>query len=229
MLTKDKVNSVNILILSYFVITFTELVAEYFSLRPMVLVTRIATPFLLMIIYKANSGKPNPMVFTLFGLLLMTNILFYYKDSPYFFLAVMISIVQRLVMLLIIFQSVVEKRNASFLVASLPFLIIFYYLNSITSEFTLIEFNTLFFQSILVSLLGGISLSGYLRNDNRQNSWLLISTLLFIGLQFVVFIERYFFTVISLRVFGLIGVVLNAFGFFTFYKFVNAAEKERKE
>jgi uncharacterized BrkB/YihY/UPF0761 family membrane protein len=45
----------------------------------------------------------------------------------------------------------------------------------------------------------------------------------------VLFIERYFFTVISLRVFGLIGVVLNAVGFFTFYKFVNAAEKRKKE
>lgn len=229
MLTKDKSGSVQLFVLLYFAVTFLELAAEFVAFRPIVLLTRITTPFLLALIYRQNSRRPNPMVYALFGLLLMTNILFFYKNSPYFFLAVLISVVQRLVMLLILFQLATPKKYSNILLATLPFLAIFYYLNSISSEFTLIEFNTLFFQSILVSLLGGISLSGYLRNDNRQNSWLLISTLLFIGLQFVVFIERYFFSVISLRVFGLIGIGLNAFGFFTFYKFVNAAEKEKQD
>jgi len=227
MLTKDKINLVNILILGYFLTAFIELVAEYLGLRPLVLIARLATPFLLMWLYKLHTAKSNPMAYALFALLLMTNVLFFYKDSPYFFIGVMVSVMQRLVMLLIIFQSNPKRKYVSVILSTLPFLIIFYYLNSITGEFALIEFNTLFFQSILVSLLGGISLSGYLQNDNRQNSWLLISALLFTGLQFVVFIERYFFTVISLRVFGLIGVVLNTFGFFTFYKFIVAAEKEK--
>lgn len=229
MQTKDKVNQVNVFILLYFATTFIEMASGFFGFRPLVLLCRIAAPFLLIAIYRLNAIRVNPMVYTLFGLLLMTNVLFFYKESPYFSLALVISVVSRLVMLLIVFQTMTQLRYAAAFLASVPFLVIFYYLNSITSEFTLFEFNTLFFQSILISLLGGLSVSGYLRNDNRQNSWLLISILLFVGLQFVLFIERYFFTVISLRVFGLIGVVLNAVGFFTFYKFVNAAEKERKE
>ncbi len=229
MQTKDKANTVNALILLYFATTFVELVSSFFGFQQMVLLCRVAAPFLLIAIYRRNASQSNPMIYTLFGLLLMTNVLFFYKESSYFSLALVISVVQRLVMLLIVFQIMPKLRYAAVFLASVPFLVIFYYLNSITSEFTLFEFNTLFFQSILVSLLGGVSVSGYLRNDNRQNSWLLISILLFVGLQFVLFIERYFFTVISLRVFGLIGVVLNAVGFFTFCKFVNAAEKERKE
>lgn len=227
MQTKDIVNQINVFILLYFATTFIELASGFFGFRPLVLLCRIAAPFLLIAIYRLNAVRVNPMVYTLFGLLLMTNVLFFYKESPYFSLALVISVVQRLVMLLIVFQTMTQVRYAAAFLASVPFLVIFYYLNSITSEFTL--FDTLFFQSILISLLGGLSVSGYLRNDNRQNSWLLISILLFVGLQFVLFIERYFFTVISLRVFGLIGVVLNAVGFFTFYKFVNAAEKEKKE
>lgn len=229
MQTKDKVNQVNVFIVLYFATTFIELASGFFGFRPVVLFCRIAAPFLLIAIYRLNAIRVNPMVYTLFGLLLMTNVLFFYKESPYFSIALVISVVQRLVMLLIVFQTMMQLRYVTAFLASIPFLAIFYYLNSITSEFTLFEFNTLFFQSILISLLGGMSVACYLRNDNRQNSWLLISVLLFVGLQFVVFIERYFFTVISLRVFGLIGVVLNAVGFFTFYKFVNAAEKERKE
>ena len=230
MLTRDRVkriSEINILALIYFAVAFIELAAEFFMSRSVVFVSRVVTPILLLLIYKKSSERPNPLVYTLFLLLLMTNVLFFYKDSPYFFIAVMISVMQRLVMFLIIFRLISEKRLLYIILASLPFFIIFYYLNSITSEFPMIEINALFFQSILISLLGGISLSGYLKNDNRQNSWLLISILLFIGLQFVVFIERYFFTVISLRVFGLIGIVLNAFGFFTFYKFVAAAEKDK--
>ncbi len=227
MQTKDIVNQINVFILLYFATTFIELASGFFGFRPLVLLCRIAAPFLLIAIYRLNAIRVNPMVYTLFGLLLMTNVLFFYKESPYFSLALVISVVQRLVMLLIVFQTMTQLRYAAAFLVSVPFLVIFYYLNSITSEFTL--FDTLFFQSILISLLGGLSVSGYLRNDNRQNSWLLISILLFVGLQFVLFIERYFFTVISLRVFGLIGVVLNAVGFFTFYKFVNAAEKEKKE
>lgn len=226
---KNKVNQVNVFILLYFATTFIELASGFFGFRPLVLLCRIAAPFLLIAIYRLNAIRVNPMVYTLFGLLLMTNVLFFYKESPYFSIALVISVVQRLVMLLIVFQTMMQLRYVTAFLASIPFLAIFYYLNSITSEFTLFEFNTLFFQSILISLLGGLSVSGYLRNDNRQNSWLLISILLFVGLQFVLFIERYFFTVISLRVFGLIGAVLNAVGFFTFYKFVNAAEKEKKE
>lgn len=229
MQTKNKVNQINVFILLYFATTFIELASGFFGFGPLVLLCRIAAPFLLIAIYRINAIRVNPMVYTLFGLLLMTNVLFFYKESPYFSLALVISVVQRLVMLLIVFQTMTQLRYAAAFLASVPFLVIFYYLNSITSEFTLFEFNTLFFQSILISLLGGLSVSGYLRNDNRQNSWLLISILLFVGWQFVLFIERYFFTVISLRVFGLIGVVLNAVGFFTFYKFVNAAEKEKKE
>lgn len=228
MLTKEHFHLSNILILLYFTLGFVDIIAEYFSFMPLVLPLRIATPLILIVLYKINAAKSNPLVYTLFILLIVTNSLTLYKESPYFFLAVLICVIQRSVMLVIVLQMMTERKYAYILLAAIPFLLIFYYLNSITAEFALIEFNTLFFQSILVSLLGGISLSGYLKNDNRQNSWLLISTLLFIGLQFVVFIERYFFSVISLRVFGLIGTMLIIFGYFTFYKFVVAAEKHER-
>jgi len=228
MLTREKINLVNILVLCYFLAAFVEVFADYLMYEPLALISRIATPLLLLILYNLSIEKSNPLVYTLFILLLLTNVLFFYKNSPYYFLAILISVLQRMVMLFIVLQMVTDKKYTYSLIAALPFLLIFYYLNSITSEFALIEFNALFFQSILVSLLGGISLSGYLKNDNRQNSWLLISTLLFIGLQFVIFIEKYFFTVISLRVFGLIGALLSSFGFFTFYKFATAADRKER-
>jgi len=225
-LAKEFLNKVNILIIAYFSIAFTEVFAQYFSCGPVVQLSRIAAPLLLAMIYNIKSESQNPFFYVLMVLFLVTNLLFFYSNTHNFFLAIMISIIQRMVMLLLIIRLMSEKNYGRIVLAAIPFLFIFYYLNSVTSEFAAIEFNTLFFQSILVSFIGGISLAGYLKNDNRQNSWLLISALLFIGIQFVVFIERYYYSVISLSVFNLIGILLNSCGYFTFYKFIIAAEKK---
>lgn len=48
----------------------------------------------------------------------------------------------------------------------------------------------IFLQNLLISIYAGIALSSYVMNDNKQNSILLISALLFVMLQFTVFIEK---------------------------------------
>jgi hypothetical protein len=49
-----------------------------------------------------------------------------------------------------------------------------------------------------------------------------------IGLRFIVFIEKYYLSEDLFTVFRPISVLLNAFAFFTFYKFVIASEKAKK-
>lgn len=228
MLTKKNNNLINILIIVYFAIALFEAIAELVLFTPMMLFSRIAIPIVLIILYKVSSEKPSFWFYLLLSLFLFTNVLFFFKDSPLILTAKMISILQRILMLLLIFKLTPKKKYSHMLLASIPFLLIFFYLNSTTNGIAEVGFNTVIVQSITISLIGGVSLAAYLKIDNRQNSWLLISTLLFIGLQFVAFIERYYSSIISLSVFSPIGVVLNTFGFFTFYKFVVAAEKQDK-
>jgi hypothetical protein len=228
MLAKNTANAVNILIISYFTIALTEVVAELVVYQPLIYFSRIVTPIILIVLYKLNSERQNPFFFLLITLMLATNIIFIDKESPYLLIGTIISILQKIIMLVFITQLMTEKKYLHILLAALPFLLIFFYLNSITNGIAEVGSNNIFVQSILVSLIGGFSLAGYLKNDNRQNSWLLISTLLFVGLQFVTFIERYYSSIISVTVFTPIALVLNAFGFFTFYKFIVAAEKKDK-
>jgi hypothetical protein len=83
--------------------------------------------------------------------------------------------------------------------------------------------------NILTSVLGGLAVSNYIVDDNRQNSWLLISVLLFIGLRFMLFIQSFYLTDLTLPVIKPIIITLNIFAYFTLYKFVIEAEKNEME
>jgi hypothetical protein len=87
------------------------------------------------------------------------------------------------------------------------------------------SFAVMVLQNILISVLGGLAVSNYMMHDNRRNSWLLICGLLFVALQFIVFIEKYYLIGLSPSMLRPVAMALNAFAFYTFYEFVMAVEK----
>jgi len=209
---------------SYFSIGLVEIIAESMSYQPLILFTRIAAPFFLITLYFLKSIKQNAVFYALMVLLLISNVLFASKAPYALQIAVITFLFHRIAMIVLVFQSIASKNYLYILLATFPFLLIFFYLISVTNELTDIQINVLIFQSILISILSGMALSSYLVSENRQNSWLLISTLLLIGLRFIVFIEQYFLSDLSLPIYRPMAVLLNIFAFFTFYKFVIAAE-----
>jgi hypothetical protein len=58
-------------------------------------------------------------------------------------------------------------------------------------------------------------------NDNKANSWLAISTLLFIVLVFLFMIQNYYLANIAFKP---MSAFIFAFAHYTFYKFVMEAE-----
>jgi hypothetical protein len=83
----------------------------------------------------------------------------------------------------------------------------------------------LILQNILISVFAGISLSEYVMNDNKQNSILLISAMLFVMLQFAIFIEKYYLNNEYSYVLRPLSMALNGLAFYSFYKYVIEAEK----
>ena len=223
----EKFNSAQYLNFAYFGLAFLQLIIEFTVYSNVAIFIRIALPLLLMALYHINSKDKNSLFYITLVLLLISNVLFYYVGTVLFFYGILTFILLRIVALALVFKLTKHKNYLHIVVASFPFLLIFFYLISATNEIAEYEFNVLIFQSILISLLGGISISNYFKNDNRQNSWLLISTLLFIGLRFIVFIERYFVSNLSeTDIYRPIAIILNVFAFYTFYKYVIAAESE---
>ena len=214
--------------IAYFVFVCVEIIAELFEYRPLLVILKILAPSILVVLYNLKSHTNNPLFFSIILLQLINNTFFLYITSDIFIYIMLCFILMRIISLILVFRLTKRNNYLYITVATFPFLLIFFYLISITSEIPEYEFNLLVIQSILISLLGGVSIVNYLKSDNVRNSWLLISTLLYMGLRFLVFIERYFLPDNTLLIYRPIEVFLTSFALYSFYKYVLAAESASK-
>jgi ABC-type transport system involved in cytochrome c biogenesis permease subunit len=133
-------------------------------------------------------------------------------------------LIHRILVLILIFRVIKLKDFIPLAIAMLPFLLIFTYL-LFSSDVPEKTYYVLILQNLLIATLGGLALSNYIMQDDRKSMWLLISGLLFVALQFIVFIEKYFLSDLSPAVFRPIAMALNAFAFYTFLEFVLSSER----
>ncbi len=210
--------------MGYFVLAFIEIIAEFFSYQPIIMVLKPMIPLQLMLFYYLASPKRNIVFFITMFFSALTNLLFIPNTPQMLLLGVIAFLIHRLFIIYFISRLVQLTDFIPAIIGTIPILVIFSYLLSITTEIPENTFWLLMIQNILIAILGGITFSTYLINDSKENSWLLLSGLLFVALQFIVFIEKYYLSGISPIVFRPIAMALNAFAFFMFYRFAIAKE-----
>ena len=211
----------------YFIIALYEILA-YSIFNETLVFSTISIPVLLIALYFLSSVKQNLLFFSILIFLLIENIWTLFYDSRFSF-GIICSSIQKIALIILIFKLIKERNYLYLSIVSFAFLLIFLYLFSTTSETSYVDFKFLMLQNILTSVLGGIAVSSYMIDDNRKNSWLLISILLFIGLRFMLFIQSFYLTDLTLPVIKPIIIALNIFAYFTMYKFVIEAEKNEIE
>ncbi|MFN3968135.1 hypothetical protein [Flavobacterium sp.] len=220
-----KANILKSLTLGYFIIAFFEIVSEYLAYTPFICSLKPLIPLLLTGIYLINSEKKNPTFVIVLLLSMVVNILFIPNTPICLYYALIIFTIHRIVVIYLIFKLQKVKDFIPVIIATTPFLLIFFYLFIETNEIPANSFYLLILQNILISLFAGIALSSYVMNDNKQNSVLLISVLLFVMLQFTVFIEKYFLVNEFQKLFRPLAMTFNTLAFFSLYKYVIIAEK----
>jgi hypothetical protein len=223
-LYKDQSNVVNVLTASYFVVAIAEIMAEFFQYTPLIIIVKPLMPIFLMVLYRYASDQRSLLFFLAIIFSVITNVLFIPNDPQMLFFGIIAFMIHRIIILIYIFKLVKIRDYIPVAIATIPFLLVFFYLLA-SSEVPEESFIVLVIQNILISVFGGIALSNYIMNDNKKNSWLLICGLLFVALQFIVFIEKYYLSNLSPTIFRPIAMGLNAFAFYTFYEFVLAIEK----
>ena len=153
---------------------------------------------------------------------MLTNVLFIPNDLYYIFIGLVVFIFHRFINIFYILKVMKIKDFIPILLASVPFLLVFFYIFLDTDLLTKEVYYIMIIHNILVSLLGGIALSNYVMNDNNRSSWLMICVLSFVTLHFIIFIEKFY---IQLQIFRPIAMTLNTFAYFAFYKFILVIEK----
>nr|WP_294777671.1 hypothetical protein [uncultured Flavobacterium sp.] len=226
MFKKD--NLLKSLTFSYFIIAIFEIVSEYLVYTPFICSLKPLIPVLLVVAYLVSSTQKNPIFVMVLLLSMVVNILFIPNTPICLYYALIIFTIHRVLIIYLIFSLQKVKDYIPVVIATIPFLLIFFYLFVETNEIPANSFYLLILQNILISLFAGIALSSYVMNDNKQNSVLLISVLLFVMLQFTVFIEKYFLVNEFQKLFRPLAMTFNALAFFSLYKYVIIAEKSNK-
>lgn len=224
-MTSDlKSNIVKIITIIYFANALIEVISEYYSNNILIFLAKPLIPFLLIVLYWFSSERKNPLYIIIMLFSLITNVLFIPKTPLCLFYGVVAFTIHRI--LLIYYVSILSKiKNIKLFVAvTIPLLAIFFYLFFASTDIPENSYVLLIFLNILGAILGGIGISNYILHDNKQNSLLMISVLMFLGLQMVVYVERYYLASIMLEYVRPLAMLLNVLAFFTFYKYVIAAE-----
>lgn len=221
---KTKNNIITMLFVIYFINAIIEVVAESVSYKFLIYMTKPLIPSILMVLYFYNSSKKDFIFFSAMFFSLVTNLLFIPSGEEYLFWGVISFTIHRILLLILIFKIVKIKDYIPFCLATLPLGFIFFYLFAAT-DVPENSYYLIIFINLLASILGGVAISNYVMNDNVQNSLLLISVLLFLGLQLVVYIEKYYLIDLHSVLLRPLAMTLNILAFFSFYKFVISSEK----
>ncbi|MEM0543369.1 lysoplasmalogenase family protein [Flavobacterium sp. j3] len=218
-----------LLTILYFVIALGEIIAEYFLFKPALFVLKPLIPVLLLVLYWIASEKKNTFFILAVLFSAITNILFIPNTEKCLFYGIISFTIFRMLSICLVFYLQKIKDYVPLLIATAPFLLIFSYLFTETPDIPENSIYIIIFQNILISIFAGVALSSYVMNDNKQNSILFISALLFVMLQFVVFIEKYFLTNEYQQLFRPLAMTFNVFAFYSFYRYVINAEESNND
>jgi hypothetical protein len=215
-------NKVKVLTVVLFIIAFIEVIAEYFRIIPLIYVFKPLISIVLMLLYWLSSTKKEALFFLTITTSLITNVLFIPNDLKFIFVGLIIFVFHRLINIYYILKVMKTKDFIPVVLASVPFLIVFFYIFFDTDLLTKEVYYIMIIHNSLISLLGGIALSHYIMNDSSRSSWLLICVLSFVTLHFIIFIEKFY---IELQIFRPIAMSLNAFAYYAFYRFILIIER----
>lgn len=222
---QNKISSdVNILIILFFLVSLSEVIAEYFEYRNFIFLFKVLLMPILIILYLSTSSVRNPYYLIALVSALIANIFFIYKeDFDFIILGATSFLVFRVITIYLIIKTIKVKKYFPVIIGSLPFVFIYFYLTCLTIDQLGDGLLIYIVQVIFMSYLGGLSVGSYMINDNRNNYWLLISTLLFTVNQIILVIKLFYISVI---IFQPISMALYCFAQYGFYKFIILSEEE---
>ena len=202
-----------------------EVLAELFSFQAILFAFRPMTALLLMYLYWITSQERNILFFVTGFFLLLTSIFILSDSISFLMLGLVGIIIHRTLLIFYIIKLNKIKDFVPILIAIIPFIFIFSYLLSISDEIPEASYYPLVVQNILVSILAGVILSDFFKNESNNTPWLSIFGLLSTGLYFIVFIEKCFLSTLPPTYFRPLGMILFVTSYYAFYKFVIDTER----
>lgn len=178
----------------------------------------------LMVLYFFTSEVKNKLYFLALFFAMLSNIFFLSIEPQYLLYGILAFMFYRILTIVIVLRLINKLPMLPFFIACLPFVFIFSCLINLTMNALGASFYPAIINAILISILSGISLSNYVLDDSRNNSWLAISTLLAIVLVYLFMIQKYY---LPNDIFQPISAIIFAAAHYAYYKFVIISERQK--
>jgi len=223
-LSKNK-NSEKVLVTLYFLTGIIEILFQIYMDSYFQYIIKPVEVLLLITLYWYTSSLKNGLYFFNLLFLLIARILFISNEIEMIRYALIFVFFHRIIEIYYVAKLTGVTDYIPPILASIPFLFYFLYFVSIPDNVMVESYINLGIQIILISALSGIVLSNYLLTDDKKDIWLLIFGIMSLSLTFVILIEKFYLsdlTLISLRP---LALFLNTLVCFSFYKFVILNER----
>ena len=211
-----------LLLVLFFSISFAEVLAEFFDEINFVVVFKPCIIPLLTLVYWKTSTERNGYFLISMFFALLANLFFISKDFSSIMLGSAFFLLHRGLVIYLVLKNVRIKRFLPVFLGSIPFLSLFAYLTLITMNELGDGFLIYIIQVVFMSFVGGFAVSNYMIEENKMNYWLLINSVLFAIIQFIIVLKLFY---VSVLIFQPISMILYVFAQYALYKFMILAEK----
>ncbi len=210
----------------YFLITAILVVAETFKISNLLYCSKpLLIPCLVVLYFSHSNNRSFWYLLSLF-FALISNILFISTDQDFLLYGIVSFMIYRILSIVTILKLTNKILIFPLVLGTLPFIFIFSGLINLTISASSTSFYPVVANGLFISIFSGIALSNFVMNDNKQNSWLIISALLFMVLVFLFMFQKYY---ISNIVFQPLSALIFSAAHYTFYKFVVESEEDIKQ
>lgn len=224
----NSINNLNkaeekLLLLLFFSVSSAEVLAEFFNETTYLYIFKPFIIPLLTLVYWKTSKQRNLYFLVAMFFALLSNVLFISKDMSSIILASIFFLFHRGIVIYLVLKNVRIKRFLPVFLGSIPFLSVFTYLTFITINELGDGFLIYIIQVLFMSFVGGFAVSNYMIEENKMNYWLLINSVLFAVIQFIIVLKLFY---VSILIFQPISMILYVFAQYALYKFMILAENE---
>jgi len=222
--TKNKKFYIAGLLTLYFTIGFFETIAELYNDILLMYVLKPLLIPILALVYWIKSKEKNTYYFMALFFIFLANIFFISKDFNSIIIASVFFIAHRGLIIYIVINKVKIKSFLPVFLGTIPFVAVFFYLTFLTMNELGKGLPIYIIQVLFLSFLGGFALSNYMIEDSKRNYWLLVNTVLFAIIQFVLVLKLYY---LSITIFQPLSMVFYVIAQYAFYKFMILTEKKK--
>jgi uncharacterized membrane protein YhhN len=213
-----KINSVTAI---YFGLAAVLIFAEYFKFCNLLFFFKpLLIPSLLLLYVLTAQHKSYWYIISLV-FACISNVFLLFPGQQFVLMGVMAFLVYRIFSIITILKVSDDIEWLPLLLATIPFLFVFSYLIYIMISPDNPTFYPTVINDLIISIFSGMGLSNYVMNDNKPNSWLIISTLLFAFLVILFMVENFY---LANAVFKPLSALIFAMAHYAFYKFMHESE-----